>query len=300
MEHIDPCVICNRGNATTTDEHGADGIKQSCNSCGNFRLSRTALNIWQNKKREGVNIRKLGGWISEQNRLSSIPNISSDKLKSILSIPIPNINERAYIILLECYKDTDLLGKLYKFDKEKLLSATYSINDTELQYLLDYLESEKHIIKNLQNSSFNIQPSGYKILEQLKNPTNITSKFAFIAMSFDKELKHVFTDGISVAIVDAGFKPFRVDHEEYVGRIDDEILAGIQKSRFIVADFTGHKAGVYFEAGFAMGLGIPIVWTCRDDSINHLHFDIRQYNCIVWDNITSLKKKLYNRVTALM
>ncbi len=37
--------------------------------------------------------------------------------------------------------------------------------------------------------------------------------------------------------------------------------------RFMIADFTGHRGGVYFEAGFAHGLGIPVIWTCREDQL---------------------------------
>jgi hypothetical protein len=33
-------------------------------------------------------------------------------------------------------------------------------------------------------------------------------------------------------------------------------MAEIQKSRFVVADYTGQRNGVYFEVGFAVGLGL--------------------------------------------
>ncbi|MFC1886373.1 hypothetical protein ACFLZM_04890, partial [Thermodesulfobacteriota bacterium] len=70
---------------------------------------------------------------------------------------------------------------------------------------------------------------------------------------------------------------------QFNGKIDDEIIAQIRRSRFIVADFTGHRGGVYYEAGFAKGLGLEVIWTCNKNDIDKLHFDIRQYNCIDWD-----------------
>ena len=33
-------------------------------------------------------------------------------------------------------------------------------------------------------------------------------------------------------------------------------MAEIRRSRFVVADYTGQVNGVYFEAGFALGLGL--------------------------------------------
>ena len=55
---------------------------------------------------------------------------------------------------------------------------------------------------------------------------------------------------------------------------------------------------MYFEAGFAMGLGRPVIWTCRKDDIDNAHFDTRQYNHIVWENEKELYEKLKNRIEA--
>ncbi len=93
-------------------------------------------------------------------------------------------------------------------------------------------------------------------------------------------------------------KPFRVDKKEHNDKVDDLIIASIKESRFVVADFTGHRGGVYFEAGFAMGLGLPVIWSCRQDEVEKLHFDIRQYNCVTWTTAAELQEKLYNRIRA--
>jgi hypothetical protein len=73
------------------------------------------------------------------------------------------------------------------------------------------------------------------------------------------------------AIYDSGYDPRRVDQQHHhLNKVDDEIVAEIRRSRFLVADFTCEpgkvRGGVYFEAGFARGLNIPIIWTCRDTS----------------------------------
>ena len=66
----------------------------------------------------------------------------------------------------------------------------------------------------------------------------------------------------------------------------------------MVADFTGDRGGVYYEAGFAQGLGIPVIWTCRSDWTQRIHFDTRQYNRIEWESPSDLADKLHNRVSA--
>jgi len=85
---------------------------------------------------------------------------------------------------------------------------------------------------------------------------------------------------------------------EHINRIDDEIIAHIKAASFVVADFTGHRGGVYFEAGFALGLDLPVIWCCRKDHLAELHFDIRQYNCIDWETPDELSMRLQNRIEA--
>jgi len=87
---------------------------------------------------------------------------------------------------------------------------------------------------------------------------------------------------------------------EHINKIDDEIISQIRRSKFLVADFTGHRGGVYFEAGFAMGLGISVFWTCRQDDIKNLHFDIRQYNSIDWTDPADIAARLRRRIEAVI
>jgi hypothetical protein len=61
------------------------------------------------------------------------------------------------------------------------------------------------------------------------------------------------------------------------------MISQIRRSKFLIADFTGHRGGVYFEAGYAMGLGLPVFWTCRRDDLDKLHFGIRsEVQCPPW------------------
>ena len=115
-------------------------------------------------------------------------------------------------------------------------------------------------------------------------------------------MKEARERGIKPAIIDAGYDPFFIDEDEYIGKIDDRIIAEIKRSKFIVADFTqgedGARGSVYFEAGFARGLEIPVFFTCHKNSINDVHFDTRQYNHIVWEKPEDLCKKLADRISA--
>lgn len=132
-----------------------------------------------------------------------------------------------------------------------------------------------------------IKANGWIYLDGLQSSTQPRRELRRNVLATD--LNEVWVDGFHRAISLAGYSPHRVDSDEHVDRIDDRIIADIRKSRFVVADFTQHKAGVYFEAGFAMGLGLPVIWTCRKEDMAELHFDIRQYNCIDWNSVADLE-----------
>ncbi len=55
----------------------------------------------------------------------------------------------------------------------------------------------------------------------------------------------VWKDGLEKGISAAGYKPLRIDTKEHANKICDEIISEIRRSRFLVADYTGHRGGVY-------------------------------------------------------
>ena len=115
-------------------------------------------------------------------------------------------------------------------------------------------------------------------------------------MWYDKQAVPAYERGIDPAIRAAGYKPVLIKNKEHINKIDDEITAEINRSAFLIADFTGHRGGVYFEAGYAMGRGVPVIFTCRKDQMKKLHFDVRQYNCIDWKTPGELKRRLRKRI----
>ena len=125
-----------------------------------------------------------------------------------------------------------------------------------------------------------------------------------MAMWFDNCMEDLWEKGIKSGIEDAGYEAARIDRKEHVNKIDDEIIAEIKRSRFVVADFThgieGMRGGVYYEAGFAHGMNIPVIFSCREDIIDDIHFDTRQYNHIVWKTPEDLKTGLTNRIAVVV
>ena len=142
---------------------------------------------------------------------------------------------------------------------------------------------------------------GYARIAELEGRYTESSQ-AFAAMWFHDSIACVWEEGIKPGIEDARYLPVRIGRQEHNNKICDEIIAEIKRSRFVVADSTqgDHEArgGVYYEAGFAHGLDIPVMVTCRKDTLDKLHFDTRQYNHIVWETPEELRQKLRVRISA--
>ncbi len=144
-----------------------------------------------------------------------------------------------------------------------------------------------------------LTPSGWNRVAEIERSGGAAdSRQAFVAMWFAREVEQAWTQGIKPGVEDAGFDPLRVNLKEHNEKICDLIIVEIRRSKFVVADVTGQRQGVYFEGGFAMGLSIPVIWTCREDEIDKCHFDTRQYNHIVWETPEDLHQKLLRRIQA--
>ena len=138
----------------------------------------------------------------------------------------------------------------------------------------------------------------YERLKQLESSGH-SSERAFVAMSFDPKQDVVYDQIIRPSILAAGYFPVRVDRVTHNEKIDDFIISEIRRCRFVVADFTDQKTGVYFEAGFGFGLGRRVIWMCHKSESKLLHFDTRQFFHILYDDFAKAREDLTNRIEAL-
>ena len=172
----------------------------------------------------------------------------------------------------------------------------YAKDEQEFQALIETSVRETGYVKANQ-AGFGLTRSGWERFEQLEaeRPKSTT---AFVAMWFDPRMEPAYDDG-SARATRTRYDPIGWTANLH-RQIDDSIIASIRKSVLLVADFTDMRRGVFFEAGFGLGLGIPVVWTCRQDDLAKAseHFDTRQYNHLAWTDPADLKVKLRTRIEA--
>jgi hypothetical protein len=246
----------------------------------------------------------LSDYIYEANARGEVPLISKQDIENARSKSQRPLRSRLERLLTEIGARSRYLGDevLVPLDDGGIFAAAASaLNGSELDFMLNALKADDLVTR--VGVGVRVTPVGYSLLADLRGKQGEADR-VFVAMWFDPSLDQPFLEGFYPAIKEAGYEPLRIDKKDHNNKIDDEIVAEIRRSRFMVADFTCApqkvRGGVYFEAGFAQGLGLPVIWTCREDSIADLHFDTRQYNHIVWKQAADLKAALQQRIIATL
>ncbi|MCM1263238.1 MAG: hypothetical protein NC313_11015 [Butyrivibrio sp.] len=120
-------------------------------------------------------------------------------------------------------------------------------------------------------------------------------KKVFIAMSFDNSMEKA-RKAISDAIKSCGYDPMLIDNKEHNNQIVPEIYKEISDSKFVIADLTGQRGGVYYEAGYAVAKDKNLILSCKEGE--NPHFDVAQINTIFWKDEQDLKERLIKRIEA--
>ena len=207
---------------------------------------------------------RLTTWLVDQ-RLQGDeePVVTHDVIDYAIARRPLTVDERAERLLRFLGAQSDALGAHLTVSRTPILAWTESTDVREAFQLEDYLDAHG-LIKGRTMSGPEILTASVTIdgHRQIANEAASTdSAQVFVAMWFHENTDSAYSHGIEPAIRDAGYRPLRIDQKEHLNKIEDEIVAEIRRSRFIVADFTqgdgGARGGVYYEAGLAHGLGLP-------------------------------------------
>jgi hypothetical protein len=268
-----------------------------CGVCGHFNIFEAAM---MTAMMEGISDAHIySGALREHALTGNSYQIKDfDDLRHSVWIP-ENPIEQIDKLLLALERATSYFGETLTLNFHEAYSYAYAKNGDEFFELIRNAHSLTYIEfgGNFPTSSVKLMWRGAERLAELHRG-DVNSNQAFVAMWFHPRTDVVFSDGIEPALDATGFKALRVDKKEFNHKIDDEIIASIRRSGLVIADVTGHRQGVYYEAGYAQGLGIPVIWTCWDKFLGKAHFDIRQFNHINWKDPEDLKERLINRIEA--
>lgn len=109
--------------------------------------------------------------------------------------------------------------------------------------------------------------------------------YGFIALKFgDAVLDPLVKDHIKPAMAEIGFEVRDMRDVARAGIIDNLMRQEIRDADFVLVDLTHENAGAYWEAGYAEGLGKPVLYICESGKFEEArtHFDTNHCTTVLW------------------
>ena len=305
------CIFCgNQAEHNFIKTKVEDGFRMEesfiCPHCGTYIIPRASLveTVFKNKKKDFCfYVRCYLREKKESSKQNELTVFDSSVLLQTVEQRPKTVEEKTDKLLQFINKHSSYFGEDIEINNEVI----YSLNPGEASNIVQAL-TEQGLLKSRLfingNSVSSLTMRGYEFIKGKQKA--IQDDKCFIAMWFKEQTDEAFEKCISPACIAAGYEPIRVDREQYNGDITDRIISLIRTTAFTVADFTGNRGGVYYEAGFARGLGKEVIMTCRKDWFNgkktghKVHFDVNHINMIQWSNedLNRFKDELTNRIVA--
>lgn len=283
---------------------GGDWWRISCPRCGDFEVTESVLEDISLDLRRNVKKAAAVSHIIRQMADRGMPRLTAHQLRPIIeSAKLPTITEAADNLVLLLGQEIDVEGAFWPANAVSLQSriGTAGIEGVRMvvnalsadDLLLIRLNPDDRSTQRVLNPSVNmfglaLSFAGWRRFEELKRRVE-SSRRAFMAMKFgESDLDAMFTNHFVPAVDATGFDLRRVIDGQRAGLIDDAMRVDIRASRFVIADLSHHNNGAYWEAGFAEGLGRPVIYTCRKDVFENPetrpHFDTNHHLTVVWDS----------------
>jgi len=310
---VDQCIVCHAELQSLSAK--PDATYYECPSCGSYALTGTSCVVAERLIAEVVNGRaKLSHGLYLLTKSQPWAKIDSQRLQDLLSnTELPKPAELLDNLILWLGNAQTSLGTDCEVT-ESVASAIGATKPEDVAFLVEHCKQAgllRGSVERFAGGNFEIMPlqltiDGWVRFEELKRGTS-TTRSAFMAMQFgDQQLDAFYRDHLRSAVAATGFELRRVDEEQPAGLIDDHLRVKIRQTRFMIADLTHQNRGAYWEAGYAEGLGKPVIYTCRKDVFEDktlgTHFDTNHHLTVVWDpdNIPESVKRLKNTIRATL
>lgn len=130
----------------------------------------------------------------------------------------------------------------------------------------------------------NLTLEGWERYEDEKRG-QFSANYGFIAMQFgDPDLDSFVKDVVRRTTQELGYDLVDMRDVARAGVIDNIMRTQIRDSAFVIADLTHDNSGAYWEAGYAEGLGKPVIYICERTKFDDesTHFDTNHCTTVPW------------------
>ena len=154
--------------------------------------------------------------------------------------------------------------------------------------------------RSIENTTYylvDLTLNGWERYEREKRG-EFEGNYGFIAMKFgDIKLDSFVKDVVKPTVKEGvGYDLVDMRNVTQAGIIDNIMRIRIRDSAFVIADLTHDNHGAYWEAGYAEGLGKPVIYICEKVKFDRegSHFDTNHCTTIPWskDDPEEFKRQL--------
>ena len=300
-----PCPLCKSSASAIDIDHGAV-TKFKCRCCGEFEA--TDPEIVLNKIPKPLHL--ISHFLRQRYEQTGQTYAMGDREGGSFPERLREFSVQDKLArALVCVADKTVgFGRTSSCKTETDWPIAQARDQHEFSRMLEHWRSEDALAVDNSNRKasqdgmgYVVTGKGWRLIEEFRPSRGTSGRQAFVAMSFADEMKPAFARGIEPALVEMDWTPYRVDRHEFEEKICDRIVMEIKRSDLMVVECTGSRPNVYFEAGLASGLNIPVIWCVRQDELDEkgVAFDTRQYAHLAWSAPEELRMKLVSRIGAL-
>jgi hypothetical protein len=282
----------------TAQKHAGDSAVVACPCCGRYRITGTAIDALPYWNLSASKWAAIAYVVKKMTYRENPPLLTIDVLRALketAQLPHPDQILDDFVLWAGSHSrwPGDAVDITY-LEHRTLLGAVdqpaydYMIKCVQQTgcFAATAVESVDQPTRLLQCS---LTPHGWQRFRELST-SRTASRYGFMAMKYsDPELDAIVRDHFVPQVKLAGFDLQRLDQGQGAGLIDDQLRLKIRQARFLVCDLTHGNRGAYWEAGYAEGLGVPVIYTCRRDVFDdpthefHPHFDAAHWVTVPWD-----------------
>lgn len=315
MGELKNCPICGYAGAKQFSRSSRElGGFFQCERCGEYEASHN-LFIFSDVNAKIQEISYILSGLARElfETGANPPSFSLENFETLAKrFPVPDvksIEEKIKKLLQRVREKTQYFGEEIKLgDIETVVPLAYAKNSDELAALFT-LMTEKKLAKigilNNENDDgkrtvrMTLSANGWDLTNTLEDK-NKESDRGFVAVWFHDSMNENI-DAAEQAIIESGFRAICIRDEHFSERIMDKALGEIRRSRFVIVDLTGNRGSVFFEAGFAHGLGIETIYVyCEEHNgeVTNLEFYVKHYQCYKYKTPSDLKETLKVAIAA--
>lgn len=234
----------------------------------------------------------------EREAYTGYPKISPQWVLENRELPLPA--QQASNLLLYVAQETKYFGKSLNIkqnskEEGRMQAWAGAVDRENLTALLSSLVSENLLDRQAHSigyTSVKLTLLGWNKVSELQK-INTKSTESFMAMQFDEKQIDFINKEVKPIVKETGFHlKLLPEFDLKENLIDDRLRVAIKKSRFIICDLTHGNRGAYWEAGYAEGLGLPVIYICEKGSLNDktkVHFDVNHQQILLWEKDKEIK-----------